>query len=106
MTPSEFKAWFDGFTEALDGVPSKAQWARIKKRVSEIDGRPVTERVYVDRYVERRWPPQRYWEYMSQMRAAQNWQSATLNASAENPVVWNGEQAMFALGRAEAASLS
>lgn len=32
MTPSEFKAWFDGFTEALDGVPSKDQWARIKKR--------------------------------------------------------------------------
>jgi len=52
MTPQEFKAWFDGFTEALDGTPNKAQWTRIKARVAEIDGKPVTERVYVDRY----WP--------------------------------------------------
>jgi hypothetical protein len=52
MTPSEFKAWFDGFTEAFSGVPTKAQWTRIKERVGEIDGKPVTERVYVDRW----WP--------------------------------------------------
>lgn len=52
MTPKEFKAWFDGFTEALTGCPNKAQWTRIKERVAEIDGAPVTERVFVDRY----WP--------------------------------------------------
>jgi len=40
MTPSEFKAWFDGFTEALEGVPSEKQWERIKARVAEIDGKP------------------------------------------------------------------
>ena len=50
MTPREFKAWFDGFTEAFTGCPTKAQWARIKERVAEIDGNPVTERVYIDRY--------------------------------------------------------
>jgi len=56
MTPSEFKAWFDGFTEAFTGSPTKAQWSRIKARVAEIDGKPVTERVYVDRY----WPTYSY----------------------------------------------
>ena len=50
MTPSEFKAWFEGFTEAVPGVPTKAQWARIKTRVAEIDGRPITEHVYLHRY--------------------------------------------------------
>jgi hypothetical protein len=55
MTPSEFKAWFDGFTEAFDNrVPTKAQWERVKARVAEIDGKPVTHTVYLDRY----WPGQ------------------------------------------------
>lgn len=57
MTPNEFKAWFDGFTEAFDRPPTKAQWARIKARVAEIDGKPVTEQVYIDHY----WP--RYVQY-------------------------------------------
>ena len=51
MTPQEFKAWFDGFTEAVDKAPTQKQWARIKERVAEIDGKAVTERVYVDRYL-------------------------------------------------------
>ena len=38
MTPQEFKAWFEGFTEAFTGCPTKAQWTRIKARVAEIDG--------------------------------------------------------------------
>lgn len=52
MTPKEFKAWFDGFTEALEGTPNVHQWARIKERVAEIDGREVTREIYRDRY----WP--------------------------------------------------
>lgn len=51
MTNSEFKAWFDGFTEAMDGIPSKKQWDRIKARVKEIDGASVNK-YYIDRY----WP--------------------------------------------------
>jgi len=50
MTPAEFKSWFEGFTEAMSGVPTKAQWSRIKERVSQIDGKPTTERVFIDRY--------------------------------------------------------
>jgi hypothetical protein len=59
MTPQEFKAWFDGFTEALPGLPNETQWGKIKERVAQIDGKPVSYPVYVDRY----WPsPRRYWE--------------------------------------------
>lgn len=36
MTPSEFKAWFDGFCEGIEGAPSKAQFERIKEQVEKI----------------------------------------------------------------------
>lgn len=52
MTPSEFRSWFDGFTEAMDGPPSQKQWERIQARVKEITGTPTTYPVFVERY----WP--------------------------------------------------
>lgn len=117
MTPNEFKAWFDGFTEAFEGrIPTKAQWGRIKDRVAEIDGKPVTERVYVDRY----WPTyvKTYPSYTptwvtttcgvgsasgGYSTMAQN---ASYQAGAGTAVAFNSTQAMADLGRAEAASLS
>lgn len=37
MTANEFKAWFQVFTESNEHKPpTKAQWERIKKRVSEL----------------------------------------------------------------------
>ena len=49
MTPQEFKAWFDGFTEAFGSeVPTAKQWARIKERVAEINDRAVTKRFFVE----------------------------------------------------------
>lgn len=36
MTLAEFKAWFEGFTEAIEGAPTPSQWARIKEQVSKI----------------------------------------------------------------------
>ncbi len=57
MTLSEFKAWFEGFTESMEAAPSKKQWERIKARVAEINGVAVTrEVIYRDRY----WPTQLY----------------------------------------------
>lgn len=50
MTLSEFKSWFEGFTENLVGPPDAKQWKRIQARVKEISGYPITERVFVDRY--------------------------------------------------------
>ncbi len=36
MTTSEFKAWFEGYTENIAKVPTQKQWARIKVRVLEL----------------------------------------------------------------------
>lgn len=38
MTLSEFKAWFEGFTEGMDATPTEKQWERIKARIGEING--------------------------------------------------------------------
>lgn len=50
MTLSEFKAWFEGYTEGLETAPTKAQFERIKEKVAEINGAPITQTVFVDRY--------------------------------------------------------
>lgn len=66
MTLNEFKAWFSGFTESMDGVPDEKQWERIKARVKEIDNVAITNTVFVDRYVEpyrRYWPNVPYWSF-------------------------------------------
>jgi hypothetical protein len=103
MTPREFKAWFEGFTEAFDRIPSKAQWARIKERVAEIDGNSVTERVYIDRY----WNLynqglQPSWRYLTTNTSAAG--CGSLNAS--NATSYNSLAAMNSLGRSEAQSLA
>jgi hypothetical protein len=118
MTPNEFKAWFDGFTEAFEGrIPTKAQWTRIKERVAEIDGKPVTERHYIDRY----WPTYRTYPYYP--AGGTYWTTCTTNAvvagqmsagsgallanmSEALSTSFNSSQAMNDLGRAEAASLT
>lgn len=110
MTPNEFKAWFDGFTEAFTGCPTKAQWTRIKARVAEIDGKPTTQTIYLDRYVR----PYPYWHYLGHGvcggvgMATSGGMSVLSNASQQyqNAVNFNSSQAMADLGRAEASSLS
>ncbi len=112
MTPSEFKAWFDGFTEAFGNkVPTKAQWERVKARVAEIDGMPVTERIYVDRY----WPYYGTLGTASTSTPVRTWTTSgiSLLAGSNNMVAtpcsgtaFNSSQAMADLGRAEAASLA
>ena len=125
MTPSEFKAWFDGFTEAFDKTPSQKQWARIKERVAEIDGKPVTERVYVDRYLPYVRPWQPYWGYTTLCGStsgiggslngwdgannsiqAQYYQSSLQGAQGGSLSNYNSTNAMNLLGRAEAQALT
>jgi hypothetical protein len=130
MTPNEFKAWFDGFTEAFDRVPTKAQWARVKERVAEIDGKAVTERVYLDRY----WPTyvprygNAYWpagmgigqatgckprrsragdDFHANTSGAVGVNSLNANSHFDMPQVasFNSTDAMYALGKADAGSL-
>jgi hypothetical protein len=76
--------------------------------VAEIDGRPVTERVYVDRY----WPRQRIYEQWFSSLQCQTGdtdypvQKAMAMANALRGDAFNSHQAMLDLGRADAASLS
>ena len=129
MTPGEFKAWFDGFCEAFDKAPSLKQWARIKERVAEIDGKPVTERVYVDRYLPyiRPWVTSPYytgyWSYSSlggigaanggavwdganNSIQAQYYQNAQKGQQSALNSGYNSTNAMNALGRAEAQAMT
>ncbi len=105
MTPSEFKAWFEGFTEAFSGVPTKVQWARVKERVAEIDGKPVTERVFIDRY----WP--QYYHNYNTLRPLSQFCSATTSlgnntTNVQNHTAYTASHAMYALGKADAQSLT
>jgi hypothetical protein len=53
MTPQEFKAWFEGFSEGIEGTPTQAQWKKVCERVKAIvPAPPVSYPVYVERY----WP--------------------------------------------------
>jgi len=56
MTLSEFKAWFEGFSEGIDKAPTEAQFTKIKAKVADIDGAPVTYPVFIDRYRYWGWP--------------------------------------------------
>ena len=116
MTPNEFKAWFDGFTEAFEGrIPTKAQWGRIKDRVDEIDGKPITERVYVDRYWLRTAPSYPITTWTS-CGTGNTTAGIPANSHTMSPpsagsqyataLSFNSSQAMADLGRAEAKSLA
>lgn len=51
MTESEFKQWFSGFVEGIEGkVPTAKQWKKIQDRVGEITGTPVVQKFFYDRY--------------------------------------------------------
>lgn len=50
MTPQEFKAWFEGYSEGIEDAPSQRQWKRIKARVAEIDGITTTTTIFRERY--------------------------------------------------------
>ena len=111
MQVSEFKAWFEGFTEDMTKLPTVKQWARIKARIEEIDGVETTERVFIDRYW-RRYEP--YWTWSNI-----NIPCGSLTVSTNQPqlsnnsvqltgtqTVLNASQAFTALGRAEATSIA
>lgn len=97
MTPREFKAWFDGFTEAMSGTPTKDQWKRIKAKVAEIDGEPITEKIFIDRY----WPryPYYYWTPNNP-----NWVYCQSSGSTTN-IPFNSTTAMYAQGKIEASEM-
>jgi len=103
MTLSEFKAWFEGFTEDMDAAPNAKQWKRIKARVKEIDGTVTTYPVYLDRYVYP-WSPTVVWNGYPRAGdriVAQN--VAHIDASA---VEFEPSAALYSLGKSEARSFT
>ena len=112
MTPVEFKAWFDGFVEGMDGKPTEKQWARVKERVAEIDGQTTTQTHYVDRYwpsVRTYYPYPAQWQYcnssLGMQGASQSQATRLTNGYANQVVSFDSLQAMHSLGRADKASL-
>jgi len=106
MTLSEFKAWFEGYTEGLEGAPTAAQFARIKEKVAQISGTPITERVYVDRYVNP-WRPywDRYWAggtggWAGTIGTMTGGHGGTIDAGGQ--VVFDSAKAMYEAGKMEA----
>ena len=51
MHLSEFKAWFEGFTEGMDYLPNEKQWKRIQAKIADISTDWTPRTVYIDRYV-------------------------------------------------------
>lgn len=131
MTLSEFKAWFEGFTENIDGTPSGKQWEKIQARVKEISGTPVTYPVYIDRYLrDYRYSPPYYGShpYYQGLSVYNTMQASTNNTASQNAVTaqqlgaaygmqahlnksqqvsqFDSHTAMNALGRADAKSFN
>lgn len=120
MNLSEFKAWFEGYTEAMEGRPTEKQWKRIQGRVKEIKDAPTSYPVFVDRY----WNyPRPYWpQYIGQgvgmgysgslqMGQFQNLQcsnasqtiAGTVSSSTDTvKLEWNSADAFRDLGRVDA----
>src|ERR1700726_3471223 len=98
MTPIEFKAWFDGFSEGIDKQPTQKQWARIKARVAEIDGDAITEKIFIDRYRPYYSPNWHYpFIYMG---------SNTVTSNVTPTSGFNGIAAMNSLGKSQIAGLN
>lgn len=97
MTLSEFKAWFEGFTEGMGAAPDEDQWKRIKARVAEINGAATRYPVFIDRYVE---PYRRYWP-----SSVPYWSAGSASGQGVAPRLagdgFNSTVAMFDLGKAE-----
>jgi hypothetical protein len=127
MNLSEFKAWFEGFTEDMEGPPNKKQWARVQEKIEKIkDAPPVTQHVFHDYYYRpwRRWYEVPYvWPtYTSTLQTptagdgTNNQQSglSALAAIPQNsavasnamPAEFDSGRAFRELGRAEARSMT
>jgi len=61
MNLAEFKAWFQGYTEGMTGMPNQKQWARIQERVAQIqDALPTSYHTFIHEYRPYPWYPA-YW---------------------------------------------
>lgn len=106
MTLNEFKAWFDGFTEDMEGPPSDKQWKKIKARVKEITGVSTSYPVFVDRYARPYWDqpwPNRYLQAIGSGVSTSSAIGQSYSAAASG--TFNPTDALYALGKADAGEI-
>lgn len=82
----------------MDGAPDKDQWKRIKARVKEIDGAPITKTVFVDCYLPTYRP---YWAHRLDVFGVG---SAGASFSTGKSDAFESHGAMLDLGKAEYSS--
>lgn len=108
MTLSEFKAWFEGYTEGLETAPTKAQFERIKEKVKEIDGAPITQTVFVNRYPDyyRQYWGQPAWYgtagYSAGSASGTNCAPVAHQLIGSGSYIWDSHDAMREAGKMEA----
>lgn len=67
MTKREFDFWLEGYTASIMGAPTEGQWAKIQKKLAEIeDPEPVVVRDWGGPYW-RYWGPQWIWTQTPQI---------------------------------------
>jgi len=107
MNLSEFKAWFEGFTECMEGTPTKKQWERIKERVAKIDGTPVTYPIYIRDYWQPYYSERDRWYLTSIAPISTSGTITVFNGTSETKIAnvptdwdgtWNSQVAMHSLG--------
>ena len=116
MNLQEFKAWFEGFSENMNGVPTKKQWEKIQAKIATIEDKPpMSYPVFIDRY--RHWFDS--WPYrpiyatsgyaqtsnnltVSQPSSPNNTYLATIGAGSGDIKQFNSYDAFKEMGKAEA----
>lgn len=95
MKLDEFKAWFSGFTEDMNGPPTEKQWARIKEQVGAIDGVTVSQTVFFERYRP---------YYDRWFIGGVGMQNAAPGVGVSNNAAFDSTTALYAAGKMEALS--
>lgn len=109
MHLSEFKAWFEGFTEDMDGRPNEKQWTKIQKRVKEITADYTPTPVFIEKYVLPYYPYYPHWSSgIALCQNTSNAQAIAQTASANQRANDGGTllSAWSDAGRAEYKSMS
>lgn len=112
MNLTQFKAWFEGYTEEMDGAPTTKQWKKIKAKVGEITAEPMPIERIVERYRDY-WRPYYSTAILCNGPAIATSDKYTFGGEASsvqcsNTLTYNGPanavEAFRAIGRADAAA--
>lgn len=100
MNIREFKAWLEGFEEAMEGKPTQAQWKKIKQKLSEIEDGQVKEYHYY-----RHLYPLTYTDYgWRQNQIYCGTAQTTVSGSPSLYMFQNGQPSWYEQGKQEAVS--